>query len=211
MCTDLVTTRSLPFGFRSVNRKLQPRLVCNEHNGDGSRVKVGQLSGHGKRMSDGNATRNVALYASLARSLSSLRREKTKSERRNRPFGHDSSRKREGEKKNELSSLRPRRSRVKRKPTPPFDWHTHFRFLQRRCIIHLMRVWYNMHAFSPRSELRGNFRIPFSVINAPLFSSHFRCDGLITKVTLTLVPCCRPRHVHYESPVNIVTGVSVTR
>lgn len=51
MCTDLVTTRSLPFGFRSVNRKLQLRLVCNEHNGDGSRVKVGQLE-RGKRTSE---------------------------------------------------------------------------------------------------------------------------------------------------------------
>lgn len=51
MRTDLVTTRSLPFGFRSVNRKLQPRLVCNEHNGDSGRVKVGQL-GCGKRTSE---------------------------------------------------------------------------------------------------------------------------------------------------------------
>lgn len=51
MCTDLVTTRSLPFGFRSVNRKLQLRLVCNEHNSDGSRVKVGQLE-RGKRTSE---------------------------------------------------------------------------------------------------------------------------------------------------------------
>lgn len=51
MRADLVTTRSLPFGFRSVNRKLQPRLVCNEHNGDGSRVKVGQLE-RGKQTSE---------------------------------------------------------------------------------------------------------------------------------------------------------------
>lgn len=56
MYTNFVTTRSLPFGFRSVNRKLQLRLVCNEHNGDSSRVKVGQL-GRGKQATARQAAR----------------------------------------------------------------------------------------------------------------------------------------------------------
>lgn len=60
-------TRSLPFGFRSVNRKLQLRLVCNEHNGDGSRVKVGQLE-RGKRASERRPKRQEERHALLRRS-----------------------------------------------------------------------------------------------------------------------------------------------
>lgn len=94
MRTDLVTTRSLPFGFRSVNRKLQPRLVCNEHNGDGSRVKVGQLE-RGKRASERRRSdkkrRGVTLRSRARFSFFPS----AKNKGRNEPFGRNGSRKRE--------------------------------------------------------------------------------------------------------------------
>lgn len=92
MCTDLVTTRSLPFGFRSVNRKLQLRLVCNEHNGDGSRVKVGQLE-RGKRTNERrrSATRSGMRYA---RSFFSFSSGKTSKEETDRSAATDRARKR---------------------------------------------------------------------------------------------------------------------
>lgn len=91
-------TRSLPFGFRSVNRKLQLRLVCNEHNGDGSRVKVGQLERRGKRASERRRSdkKSGMRYAALRRStrdpslFSSTARKEI--QRRNGPFDRDRSR-----------------------------------------------------------------------------------------------------------------------
>lgn len=97
MCTDLVTTRSLPFGFRSVNRKLQLRLVCNEHNGDGSRVKVGQLE-RGKRTSERRQGDKKwhALRAILLRFFSNAEKSKEETDR-------STATDREEENKNQLS------------------------------------------------------------------------------------------------------------
>lgn len=150
MCTDLVTTRSLPFGFRSVNRKLQPRLVCNEHNGDGSRVKVGQL-GRGKRATARQAARALSL---ALLSHDPLPMENIKG--RNEPFGRDRSCGLQ-EKKNEPSELHRSIMRERESSRPVVA----YRARNAPCII---RVWTNTSELRVRTQ---RLRTPFA-INAPL-------------------------------------------